>query len=179
MDGRDAGVIGPGSRKRQGLGRTERAALAALETWRTRFEIGALKPRMLWPPPLQDGERFGGWIAGVGVAGSGYSVARGAVFFTDRRAFLSTGRRQRASRFTPAREWPWAEVDSVVVSGRRTGVRLSCGGNDDVLTNALTNRPPPRRGVQWLQLEGAFALAQRRGEEWLREVAERLASTPL
>ncbi len=172
-------MIGPRSPKRPGFGRTERAALAALDTWRTKFEIGMLKPRMLWPPPLQDGERFGGWIAGIAAAGSGSEPARGALFFTDRRAFLSTGRRRRPGRFTPAREWRWAEVDGVIALPRRAGVRLSSGGNEDLLTNATASRPAPRRGVQWLQVEGAFALAHGRVDEWLGELAERLASTAL
>ncbi len=172
-------MIGPRSPRRTGLGRTERAALAALETWRTKFEIGALKPRMLWPPPLQDGERFGGWIAGIAATGSGYGPARGAVLFTDRRAFLSTGHRRRPRDFKPAHEWRWADVDSVIVMPRRAGVRLSGGGNEDVLANTVVKHPSPRRGVQWLQVQGAFALAQGRSDLWLREVAERLASTAL
>lgn len=179
MDSQEASVIDPRSPRRTGLGRTERAALAALETWRTKFEIGALKPRMLWPPPLQDDERFGGWIARIAASGSGYGPARGAVFFTDRRAFLSTGHRRRPSDFKPAHEWRWEEVDNVIVMPGRAGVRLSSGGTEDVLANTVAKRPSPRRGVQWLQVQGALALAQGRSEQWLREVAEHLASTAL
>jgi hypothetical protein len=152
------------------LDRGSRKVLAAIKDWRVKFEGGSVRVRGIRQPRLEPGERLAVRIPAVGAGGSGQGRTRGFLWVTDRRAFI-LGNRPDDIR----REWRWEDLDAVRVTPDWNGVRLSRGGNVDVITSRTGGRPTPRRLGTWLKVEGGFALAQNRADEWLRELPDRLA----
>lgn len=151
------------------LGRGPRKVLAAIEDWRAKFEGGSIRVRGIRQPQLEAGERLAVRIPGVGAGGSGQGLAQGFLWATDRRAFIHGNRPDDIRR-----EWRWEDLDAVSVTQDWNGVRLSRGGNVDVVTSRTRARPTLRKLGTWLKVEGAFVVAQDRADEWLRELPDRL-----